>query len=155
MRQTTRMTVALVLALLMVGACAKRVPTLVAETGLRIAQTLDRAVDTNRALVDQGTYSPQVGLSVQQKLDVARETLRPLPDLLRAIHLAQQTNEAVDATDLEAALRIVQSAAQTLNLAVQDVPVADVAKQLLDLVAQATSTLATIQTELDTLKGGQ
>lgn len=148
----TQKTLALVLVLLVAGACGKKIPVLVAETGLRIAQTLDRAVDTNKALVQNGTYAPEVGLAVQAKLDAAGAALKPLPGLLRAIHFAQTTNSEVNAGDVEAALRVVESAAKQLNLAVQDVPVADVAKQLLDLLAQSTATLNTIRGELDKLK---
>lgn len=151
----------LIMGLALFGAgCAgvMRAPELVAQAGEATAisiGTLQTSIAslTKTSTNPQGVIPADVALRAQTGLLTVNTSLKPLPDILRAIDLAQKTGNP-DASLIQQALSILQAVSGDLSIVVAGIPVNDATKQILDAVVAGQRTVTTLLIQLGRLSAG-
>ena len=145
---------ALVIAAVAATGCggSRRAAVLVGQSGLATAQTVGQLQQTTKQLTDASVISPEVALSVQQKLVSINEKLRPVPDLLRTIERLTAAGDDVTG-DLDRAIAVLEVVGTDLSVVIQGIPLADAAKALVDLLRQSQQTVQKTLIELAKLRG--
>jgi hypothetical protein len=134
------------------GGGMKRAPVLVGQTTLATGQTIgqiQRAIksltrsDTN----PKGVISPENALIAQEALLKLNTQLEPVPALLRAIDVAQQTGN-VDQSQVLQAIDMLQKVSADLSIVVAGIPLSDATKQIMTLVQTGQTTVTTLLVQL-------
>lgn len=148
---------ALVLMLtLTVGGCtastAKRVPILVAQTGLAVATSVGDISGAAKQLQQASVLPAATALRVQDGLLAINTRMAPLPTLLRTIDDAQKAGLAAPPDAIAQALAILTAIAPDLSTLLAGVPLTAGTDALIRLVHAAQETITTILVQVAQLK---
>lgn len=135
-----------------VGCVGNRVPIIVGNSAVAVADIIGQLSAAGKKLTDASVLPPASNLNLQQTLLSINNRMKPLPDLLRTVDRLQQAGDSTQ-SETDQAIAILTVIGQDISVVVAGVPVSDVTKVLIDLVRSAQQTVQMVLVEVGKIKG--
>lgn len=135
------------------GACAgKRIPILVGNSAVAVADVIGQLNVVGKQLTDASVIAPTVNLHFQQTLLAANNKMKPLPDILRTVDRLQKASQPTGSETAQA-IAILTVVGQDISVVIAGVPVSDSTKVLIELIRSAQQTVQTVLIEVGKIQG--